>query len=303
MTSPPGPSRPILLLGADGQVGGALAGRLAPLGPLVVATRADADLEQPDALRALVRRVAPAVVINAAAYTAVDDAERDGARCERINAVAPGVIAEEARRLRAPMVHFSTNYVFDGAAERPYDEGAPPAPLNAYGASKLRGEAAVAAATPEHLIFRLSAVYGWRGRNFMLRMLELARSREEIAVVDDQFVAPTRATSIARAVVSALRPVLTATAPFGGFGTYHLCSRGATSWFGFAEALLRLDPRRDEHVVRRLRRTSTADFHAAAQRPRNGLLDSAKAAAVLGIEIGPWDEELRREMARLDLNA
>ena len=295
--------RPILLLGSAGQIGGELATRLGSLGRLIRAERADADLEHPDALRALVRRVEPGLVVNAAAYTAVDDAERDAGRCHRINAVAPGVLAEEAARLDAPIVHFSTNYVFDGEADEPYDENARPAPLSTYGQTKLRGEEAIATATDAHLIFRTAAVYGWSGRNFMRRMLSLAREREELQVVDDQFVAPTLASAIADATVAAVRTVLATGGGAGPYGTYHVTSQGGTSWFGFAERILALDQQRTAQRLKRLRATSSAEFGASAERPlahrpRNGLLSTQKAARELGILLPSWEEDLERIMAR-----
>jgi dTDP-4-dehydrorhamnose reductase len=288
--------RPILLLGSAGQLGSELATRLGALGAVVPVTRADADLEQPEALRALVRRVEPGLVVNAAAYTAVDQAEHDQERCDRINAEAPGVLAEEAARVGAPMVHFSTNFVFDGKAEAPYDEQAPTRPLSVYGWSKLRGEEAVAAAAPAHLIFRTAAVYGGAGRNFVNRILSLAREREELEVVDDQIVAPTRASAIADATVAAVSMWLRRTAEQGVNGIYHLTSAGATSWFGFAERILELDPRREQQRVKRLRATTSAELGAAAVRPRNGLLDTAKVARTFGIVLPAWDDELERSM-------
>ncbi|HET7187965.1 MAG TPA: dTDP-4-dehydrorhamnose reductase [Gemmatimonadaceae bacterium] len=291
--------RPILLLGSAGQIGSELATRLEALGVVIRATRADADFEQTAALRALVRRVEPGLVVNAAAYTAVDDAEHDRERCERINAEAPGVLAEEAARAGAPMVHFSTNYVFDGSAEVPYDEHAPTGPLSVYGWSKLRGEEAVAAAAPAHLIFRTAAVYGGTGRNFVRRILELAREREELRVVDDQLVAPTRASTIADVSVAAIGMWLGRTVEERGHGIYHLTSAGGTSWFGFAERILQLDPQRELHRVKRLRATTSAELGAPAARPRNGLLDTAKLARTFGITMPAWGDELERSLTDL----
>lgn len=291
--------RPILLLGSAGQIGSELATRLGALGVVISATRADADLEQPAAIRALVRRVEPGLVVNAAAYTAVDDAERDAERCERVNAEAPGVLAEEAARVGASMVHFSTNYVFDGDAETPYDERAPTGPLSVYGWSKLRGEEAVASATPAHLVFRTAAVYGGAGRNFVRRILALAREREELRVVDDQLVAPTHASTIADASVAAIGMWLRHTGKTDLHGIYHLTSAGGTSWFGFAERILQLDPQPELQRVKHLRATTSAELGAAAVRPRNGLLDTDKLARTFGIVLPAWDDELERSLTAL----
>jgi dTDP-4-dehydrorhamnose reductase len=287
--------RPILVIGGSGQVGAALVPRLAALGPVVSAGRADADLERPDELRALVRRVRPRAIVNAAAYTAVDDAERDAARCRRINVDAPAVLAEEGARLGAPLVHYSTNYVFDGASRRPYREDDAIAPLGVYGSTKALGESAAAAAWSRTLILRTAGVYGWTGRNFMRRILALAREREELQVVDDQLVAPTPASVVADATVVAVRQVLA-----GGdelFGTYHLTSCGATSWFGFAERILALDPARAEQRATRLRAVSSTEFPTPARRPRNGLLDNDTFMRRFGVALPDWDVALARTLA------
>jgi dTDP-4-dehydrorhamnose reductase len=294
MTGDGSAGRPILLLGNGGQVGAALATRLAVLGPVVSAGRADADLTRPAELRTLVRRVAPRAIVNAAAYTAVDAAERDESACHRVNAEAPGVLAEEARRLGAPIVHYSTNYVFDGEAAAPYREDAPTAPLGVYGRTKALGELAVAAATPAHLILRTSGVYGWTGQNFMLRILALGREREELQVVDDQLVAPTPASMVADATVAAMRQVLDGRA---GYGLYHLTTTGATSWHGFAERLLALDPSRGEQRVKRVVAVRSEQFPTAARRPRNGVLDNDKFQRQFQVALPDWESELRRTIA------
>jgi dTDP-4-dehydrorhamnose reductase len=289
-------ARPILLLGAAGQVGSELRPRLAALGPVVAVTRADADLEQPDALVQLVRRVAPAAVVNAAAFTAVDDAERDAARCRRINADAPAVLARETARLGAPIVHFSTNYVFDGAAARPYVEEDPVAPLGVYGATKAEGEAAVTAANPAHLIVRTAAVYAPTGRNFVRRILELARERDELQVVDDQVVALTPASALAEATVVMLGQLL-GDRHDERFGVYHLTSAGGASWFEVAQRVLALDPAREEQRTTRVRPVGSAAFPTPARRPRNGLLNTDKVRRAFGIALPSWDASLQRALA------
>lgn len=288
--------RPILLIGAAGQVGSALALRLARLGSVLSATRLDADLERPDELRALVRRVRPSLIVNAAAYTAVDDAEHDEVRCRRINADAPGVLAEESARLDAPIVHYSTNYVFDGTAPAPYLEDDAIRPLSVYGSAKAEGEQAVAAANPAHLILRTSGVYGWTGRNFMLRILALAREREELHVVDDQLVAPTPASALADATVDMLDRALSSG---GGWtsGTFHLTAAGTTSWHGFAQRVLALDPARATQRMKRLVAVRTEDYPSVARRPRNGLLNNDRFTRRFGFAIAHWEAELRRTFA------
>lgn len=288
--------RPILLIGVAGQVGSALEPRLARLGTVVPATRRDADLERPDEIRALVRRVSPSVIVNAAAYTAVDDAERDEVRCRRINANAPGVLAEEGARFDAPIVHYSTNYVFDGTAPVPYREDDAIRPLGVYGATKADGERAVAAANPAHLIVRTSGVYGWTGRNFMLRILALARQREELHVVDDQFVAPTPASALADATVDVLERALSSGGEWTS-GTFHLTAAGTTSWHGFAQRVLALDPARASQRVKRLVAVRTEDYPSVARRPRNGLLDNGRFTRRYGFAIAHWEAELRRTFA------
>lgn len=287
------PAAPILLLGARGQVGGALATRLQALGRVVSVTRADTDLERPDAIRELVRRVGPRIIVNAAAYTAVDDAETDVDRCRLVNAVAPRALAEEGTRLGAILVHFSTNYVFDGESSRPYREDDPTGPLNVYGVTKREGEWGVADASPSHVILRTAGVYGWTGRNFMRRILALAGERAELEIVADQFVAPTPASIVADATVQLLSRGL---APGNQvpFGTYHLTTTGSTSWFGFAQRILEHAGSGDQRRPPRLVAVPTERFPVAARRPRNGLLDTDKLTRHSGVELPDWESALRR---------
>jgi dTDP-4-dehydrorhamnose reductase len=289
-------ARPILLVGAGGQLGSALATRLGRLGPLVCSTRADVDLERPDDIRSLVRRVAPSIVVNAAAYTAVDDAERDQVRCAQLNAIAPTVLAEEAARLDAPLVHFSTNYVFDGAQRAPYDETAPTSPLSVYGATKAEGDRGVAGASRRHVIVRTAAVYGGAGRNFMRRMLALARERDELRVVDDQLVSPTPVWMLADAtltVVDRLR-----TRDHGVAGIYHVTTVGAASWYEFTRRILALDPDRATQRVRAVVAVASADYPTPARRPPNGVLDVARFERDLGVQLPRWDDALGRTLGR-----
>ena len=292
MNAAPSPSRPLLLLGAGGQLGSALLDRLQALGTVVALDRRGANFDEPGSLRPVVRDLRPWLVVNAAAYTAVDAAEDDRATCMRVNAEGPAVLAEETARLGVPLIHFSTNYVFDGRLTHPYRESDQPDPLNVYGRSKLIGEVAVAT-NPAHLILRLAAVYASTGRSFVQRILDLSREREELRVVEDQFVAPTPASAVAEATIGIIGGVLDGTREFSS-GVYHLTCAGSTSWRGFAERILALDPRRDEQRVQRVVPVSSDDFVTAAKRPQNGLLDCHRAARVLGVTLPDWESELER---------
>lgn len=294
MTGQPSPARPVLLFGAGGQLGAELALRLPTLGPFVALRQDEADFNDPDSLRPLVRKIRPWLVVNAAAYTAVDAAEADVETCMRVNAESPAVLAEETARLGVPVIHFSTNYVFDGHLDRPYREADVADPLNVYGRSKLLGEAAVAA-NPAHLILRLAAVYSSAARSFVRRVLDLSREREELRVVEDQSIAPTPASAVAAAVLGMVGGVLDGTRELRS-GVYHLTCAGATSWYGFAERILALDPRREEQRVQRLVAVSSEEFGAPAARPRNGLLDCGRCARELGITLPDWESELERTL-------
>lgn len=291
-------ARSILVTGAGGQVGHELVRELAPLGAVVGVTSKEADLTDLDAVRNVVRRVQPAAIVNAAAYTAVDAAESDEARARAVNALAPGALADEARRLRAPFVHFSTDYVFDGAGTRPYTETDAVCPVSAYGRTKAEGEARVAAAGGAWLTFRTGWVYGRRGRNFMLTMLAAARARDELRVVADQRGAPTWSRMIAAATAHVLAVAFAA--PGGAYaalesaaGLYHLAAGGETTWHGFAEAILAGDPRSSEQRCRAVRPITTAEYPTPARRPPYSVLDSSKAAARFGVRLPHWTEQLR----------
>lgn len=286
-----------LLLGARGQLGLELHRQLAALGPVVAASRADVDLERAQSIAPAVERARPDVIVNAAAYTAVDAAETDRERCMRVNAEAPGALARAAAQHGALLIHYSTNYVFDGAATQPYREDDHTAPLGVYGESKRLGEQAIEAETSRHFIFRTSAVYGWTGTNFMRRMLELAHERDELRVVNDQKVAPTPASSIAAATVAVLRRAAEDARP-AGFGLYHLTAGGAVSWFDFARQILARDPDRERQRCRVVTPISSAEFVTAARRPSNGVLDNAKFGLQFGFTIDDWEAELDRVFAR-----
>ena len=284
----------VLLTGSTGQVGHELRTVLATLGRVVAPSRAELDLARPESMRAAIRAFRPAVVVNAAAYTAVDRAESEPGLCAVVNAEAPRVLAEEAARLGALMVHYSTDYVFDGRKGAPYVEHDETAPLNVYGRTKLAGERAVAGAGGRHVILRTSWVYGPHGVNFLRTMLRLARERQELRVVDDQTGAPTWSRSLAVATVAIVSHMLGDAAAGDASGVYHLTSAGATTWYDFATAILAGDPARGEQVCERVLPISSAEYPTAARRPACSLLDSGKARQRFGISIPHWRDELAR---------
>jgi dTDP-4-dehydrorhamnose reductase len=273
----------ILLTGCAGQLGRELKRSLACLGEVIACDRSQLDLARADPLRAALRSIAPAVIINAAAYTAVDKAEAEPGLADTINSLAPGILAEEARRLDALLIHYSTDYVFDGSKATAYTEGDAPAPLSAYGRSKLGGERAIAAAGGRHLIFRTSWVYGLHGANFMKTMLRLARERNELRVVGDQVGAPTWSRHLADATshVLARKEI--------PYGLYHLAAAGETSWHGYAEAIfgeaLRAGLLENIPVVNRI---ASADFPLPAARPANSRLDCSRFRRDFGLALPDW---------------
>lgn len=283
----------ILITGSRGQIGWELARCLAPLGEVVAIDHATLDFADPAAVRRMVRRVRPAVVVNGAAYTAVDRAETEEAEATRINGEAPGVLAEESVRCGAALIHYSTDYVFDGSQPRPYREGDWTAPINAYGRSKLVGERAVAAVGGSYLILRTSWVYAARGSNFPRTILRLAAERDRLTVVDDQIGAPTWARWIAEAtgaIVAAGR------GDVAGYlkeraGCYHLACAGATSWYGFARALLAVAAR--EGRVAELVPIASRDYPTPAPRPASSRLDCTRLAETFGICLPAWEEGVR----------
>jgi dTDP-4-dehydrorhamnose reductase len=277
--------RRILLLGVSGQVGWELRRTLSPLGELIAPPRQQLDLSMPSQIREAVEQSRPDVIVNAAAYTAVDRAEEEVALAEAINAQAPGILAEEAKRRGALLIHYSTDYVFDGSKGLPYTEQDPPRPLNVYGRTKRSGEAAIEAAGGEYLILRTSWVYGRRGKNFLLTVARLAAERDELRVVDDQLGAPTWSRFIAEASAQLLgRPDLREHS-----GIYHLSAGGQTSWCGFARAILgsgRIERRP------RLAPITTDQYPTAARRPGYSVLDTTRLQQSFGLHCPPWDEQL-----------
>jgi dTDP-4-dehydrorhamnose reductase len=281
----------LLVLGRTGQVGTELERALAPLGEVVAVGRERADLARPETLRALARELMPRVIVNAAAYTAVDKAEQEEALALRVNGEAPGVLAEEARRAGALLVHYSTDYVFDGTKTGAYVESDATAPLNAYGRTKLAGERAVQAVGGAHLIFRTSWVYGAHGRNFYLTMRRLLRERSEVRVVADQVGAPTWSRTIAEATAEAVARLLPGADPEAS-GIYHLAAAGETSWFGFAQAILALHPPPAGEAPPRLVPIPASEYPLPARRPHNSRLDCGKLRARFGVVLPDWKAAL-----------
>jgi dTDP-4-dehydrorhamnose reductase len=282
----------ILLIGKNGQVGWELRRALAPMAQLECVDFPEIDLTSADSIRRWVRDTRPGVVINAAAYTAVDKAEADPDQAMKINGTAPGILAEEARSAGALLVHYSTDYVFDGAKTGPYLETDAPNPLNIYGRSKLAGDLAVQAVGGAHLIFRLCWVYGARGQNFMLTILRLARQREKLRVVNDQLGAPTWCRLIAQATSLALRQTAAKPDPAGFSGLYHLAASGLTSWHGFAQNIVQLMPPQAKTCLE-VQAISTAEFPTPAKRPSNSAMSCDKLERAFHLRLPSWDEGLR----------
>ncbi|MFM7137386.1 MAG: dTDP-4-dehydrorhamnose reductase [Planctomycetota bacterium] len=289
----------IVLLGATGQVGRELMQVLPAVGDVVACDRATADLERPEEVVALLARERPAAIVNAAAYTAVDRAESELDRAELVNATAVAAIAAEAARQNAILVHYSTDYVFDGTKPACYRETDEPRPLSVYGATKLAGERAIAAAGGRHWIFRTSWVYAAHGSNFLRTILRLAAERDELAVVADQTGAPTSAALVAEVTARFLARVGDAPPEHG---LYHLAPRGGVTWQGYAQAILAaahahgMPLRAPPEAVRPL---TTADYPTAARRPANSLLCTAKLESALADTLASWQDEVFSTVAAL----
>jgi dTDP-4-dehydrorhamnose reductase len=280
-----------LVTGRNGQLGAELAASLAALGEITVTDRAQLDLSNELATRRVLRELKPELIVNAAAYTAVDRAESEPELAMQVNARAPGVLGEEAKRLGALLVHYSTDYVFDGTKSAPYVEDDVPHPLNVYGRSKLEGERAVAASGARHLILRTSWVYGPRGRNFLFAILARARQGAPLRVVADQLGAPTSSTAIARGTAQLLERMRTLS---GAEGLYHMTAQGETSWHGFAQAIVA-----GAGLAVEVAPISTADYPTAARRPMNSRLDNGKLERTFGLRLPDWRAQLDEVLARL----
>ena len=301
-------SGPILITGKNGQVGWELQ-RVLKTRPVIALDRDAMDLSKPDSLRRTIADLRPSVIINTAAYTAVDLAEEEPDYAQMVNGNAPGIMAEEAKKLGALLIHYSTDYVFDGSKREPYVETDQPNPLNTYGMTKLIGERAIESSGANYLIFRTSWVYSARGRNFLLTILRLAREREELKIVNDQIGIPNWSRAIADATAAVIAKLQPPKKPARGrpsskdlTGTYHMAGAGATSWFGFAEAILE-----EIHqggfpatvmgkvpiTAKRVLPISTAEYPTRARRPAYSVLDSAKLKKTFGVELPDWREQLK----------
>jgi dTDP-4-dehydrorhamnose reductase len=293
----------ILLLGKNGQLGWELQRSLAPLGELIALDRRSehlcGDLTNLSGLAETVQTLRPDIIVNAAAHTAVDKAESEPELARLINATAPGVLAQEAAKLGAWLVHYSTDYVFDGSGEQPWRESDTPAPLSVYGRTKLEGERLIQAACPRHLIFRTSWVYAARGGNFAKTMLRLAQERERLTVIDDQHGAPTGAELIADVTAHALRCALQRPEHAG---LYHLAASGHTTWHGYASHVIdhaqSLQPAL--HMkAQEIAPVATSAFPTPAKRPHNSRLDTARLQATFGLTLPDWKQGVNRMLTEI----
>ena len=283
----------ILVIGKIGQVGWELRRTLAPLGQIIAIDFPEIDLTDGNSITKWVRETRPGIVINAAAYTAVDKAESEPEKCRQINGVAPGVLAEEAKKLSAWFVHYSTDYVFDGTKATAYTEQDAPNPLSEYGRSKLAGDQAVMQVDGQHMIFRLCWVYGARGQNFMLTIMRLAREREKLRIVSDQIGCPTWSRMIAQTTTLAVQQVLK-TADSARFkGVYHLAASGHTSWHGFAEAIVELMPAAGRKC-QQVEAITTLEYPLPARRPTRSVLSCEKLQRTFSLSLPDWKDSLKQ---------
>jgi dTDP-4-dehydrorhamnose reductase len=297
----------ILIFGGTGQIGRELIRELGTLGPIVAPPRAELDLTSAAALRETIDRVQPRIVVNAAAYTMVDQAEDDAGLCALLNAEVPAILAAACQSTGAALVHFSTDYVFDGTQRKPYVETDEPRPLSVYGRTKLEGERAVQSAGGASLIFRTAWVYSTRRNNFPRTMLRLAREREELNVVNDQVGAPTSASAIASGVAQVLgalsrEPDFRAACEAAA-GIYHMTASGSTTWYEFARLILASDQRAIEHRCRSVRPITTAEYPTKAARPAFSILDNSKLVARFDVRLPSWQDQWQSVLEQLRLSA
>jgi dTDP-4-dehydrorhamnose reductase len=287
----------ILLTGKNGQVGWELQGALAPLGTVIALDRGGMDLTNPDSIRRAIRETKPGTIVNAAAYTAVDEAESEPGLAMQVNGIAPGIIAEEAKRIGAVLIHYSTDYVFDGELDRPYTEEDTPNPVNTYGRTKLAGEAAIEAVGGKYLVLRTSGVYSARGSNFVLTILRLAREKAELPVVDDQTGSPTWARALARATADLLRREERIA---DCIGVYHLAASGHTSRFELAQAVIAIARQLSGQRAGWARATPIPSERlpsSAARRPTRPVMAQEKVRERFGITMKRWEDQLRACLA------
>lgn len=295
----------ILVTGSGGQVGWELSRSLMPLGEVIAVDKVCFDFTRPETLPSLLREIRPDVVVNAAAYTAVDRAEEEEALATTINGTAVGIMAEEARRSGALFIHYSTDYVFEGRKSEPYTEEDPPCPINAYGRSKLAGDVAIQQVAPDYLILRTTWVYAARGQNFLKTMLRLARERDKLSIVADQFGAPTWARNIADATAHILRQAQ-GERTRGQFssGIYNLTASGTTTWYGFTQAILAGSVQNgilEAHRLPELHPIPTEAYPLPAPRPQNSRLDNKKVREHFAVIMPNWEEALERPLSEIAL--
>ena len=292
----------ILLTGKNGQLGFELQRALAPLGQIVAVGSQECNLAQPDAIRALVREVQPDLIINPAAYTAVDKAESEPELAQAVNAQAPAILGEEAQRRNAWIIHFSTDYVFDGSSSRPYIEDDPTGPLGVYGRSKRDGELALQHVCAQHLIFRTSWVVGAHGNNFTKTMLRLGAERDSLSIVADQFGAPTSAAllaDVAAQIVGRAQREEVSTLPFG---LYHLTASGVTTWHGLASFVLDIARKQGLQLKvdpEKILAITTAEYPLPAKRPANSQLNTELFRKTFGLELPPWQEGMHHILQQI----
>jgi dTDP-4-dehydrorhamnose reductase len=305
----------ILLTGKNGQVGHDLQGLLPRLGEIVALDRQQLDLSRPDEIRRVIRGIRPTLIVNAAAYTAVDLAEKEPSLAQAINAEAPAIMAEETKRIGAALIHYSTDYVFDGSKNSPYEETDPTNPINVYGKTKLAGEQAIRDSGVHHLIFRTAWLYSTRGKNFLLTILRLATEREELRIVNDQIGAPTWSREIASATAEVLEKLFDRTGNASAWaessGTYHMTAGGETSWFEFAKAILDKAKKQATSpapwsaaathgkplLSREVTPITTVEYPTPARRPAYSVLSNTHIARTFGIELADWRTQLHRAWA------
>ncbi|MHA4975172.1 dTDP-4-dehydrorhamnose reductase [Pseudomonas extremorientalis] len=285
----------ILICGQHGQVSRELQQRLQGLGELIVLGRDQLDLANAEQIRQRVRAHRPSLIINAAAHTAVDQAESEPDAAFAINAIAPGILAEEAKALGIPLIHYSTDYVFDGSKPAPYTEADTPNPLGVYGQSKLAGEQAIAAVGGQYLVLRTSWVYSNHGNNFLLTMQRLLQEKPQMRIVADQIGAPTWAGSIANSTLALIERWQAGTA--GEWGVYHLTAQGETSWFGFAEAIGE-HLRKQGKACAELEAIPSSAYPTPAQRPLNSRLDCSRLQQQWHVSQPQWQDALRECLAQ-----
>ena len=303
--------RVILLIGKNGQVGAELLCVLPQLGEVVALGRDQLDLSNPTDICRTIRKVRPQLIVNAAAYTAVDQAETDETTTQTVNAEAPGLMAEEAKKIGAALIHYSTDYVFDGTKKAPYDEADSVNPINVYGKTKLAGEQTIRDSGVPYLIFRTSWVYATRGRNFLLTILRLATEREELRIVSDQVGAPTCASNVAVATTKVLAIICERSDRDFGFsevsGTYHMSAAGETTWCDFAKAILEEAEISSRHlkwladatkgrefIARHVTPISSEEFHSPTRRPHYSVLSNSLLIQTFGVSLPDWRSQLQR---------